>query len=107
MSERLTREREAWKANGLTTEERSAEASGLRRREARCREGFHGLICDLALLHRYRWDAACAPTVDPCADVLVEPRGSRDLVGESVEFTHLIQQGLELLLVDSHEAEQA
>jgi hypothetical protein len=75
-------------------------------RELRFLEYLHDLIRDLALFGRKRrriWVPA-----QTSAYVRVHPGArARELVGELVQITHLLEQRLELDVVDGHDRQQA
>jgi hypothetical protein len=86
----------------LPAEERAVELPGLRGREPRLRERLHGLVRDLPLLRRERRNVASPAQTS--ANVRVDPRSlSRDVVRESVQRSHLLEQRLEPLVIDRQE----
>ena len=88
--------------DSLSTEERSLEQARLGRRQPRRRERLHNVVSDLSLFRRKRrWVPIPAHA---SADVRVNPRAfARNLVGESMQVAHLLEQRLELRVVDGHD----
>ena len=84
------------------SEEHSIELSRLRRGQSWLREHVDDLVGQVSLPERERRRVAVVPA-QPRTNVRVESHLlARDLVGEPVQVSHLLQQGLELLVVDRH-----
>lgn len=74
----------------------------MRGRELGLREYLHDFVGDLPLLGRKRRRVSVPAQTG--ADVRVEPRVlARELVGESVQLTNLVEKRLERRIVDGHE----
>lgn len=88
--------------NGLSSEEHAVELTRLGARQARLRKQFDHLVCKISLLSWKRRRVAVVPA-QPSTNVCVEPHLlARDLVGNPVELLHLLEQGLELIVVNGH-----
>ena len=87
-------------------EEGSIELSRLRGGQSWLREHVDNLIGQVPLPGRKGWRVSIVPA-QPRTDVGVEPHFlARDLVGEPVQVSHLLEQGLELHVVDRHLASE-
>ena len=83
-------------------EEGSIELSRLRGRQSWLREQVDDLIGQVPLPGRKGRRVSIVPA-QPRTDMGVEPHFlARDLVGEPVQVSHLLEQGLELHVVDRH-----
>lgn len=88
--------------DGLSSEEDAVELTRLGARQPRFRKQFDHLICKIPLLSWKRRRVAVVPA-EAGTNVCVEPhRLARDFVGNPVELLHLLEQGLELIVVDGH-----
>jgi hypothetical protein len=89
-------------ANVLPAEESPLELPKLGRRKPRRRECLHDFIRDLPLFWRqHRRVAAPAQTG---ANVRVHPRAlARELIGESMQVLHLLEQRLKLVVGNRHD----
>lgn len=88
--------------DGLSSEEDAVELTRLGARQPRFRKQFDHLICKISLLSWKRRRVAVVPA-EPGTNVCVEPHLlARDFVGNPVELLHLLEQGLELIVVDGH-----
>jgi len=87
---------------GSASEERSIELTRLRGRETWLREYVDHFLGQVPLPRRKRRRVALVPA-QPRTNVRVEPHLlAHELVGKSVQVSHLFEQGLELLVVDRH-----
>lgn len=87
---------------GLSSEEDAVELTRLGARQPRLRKQFDHLICEISLLSWKGRRVAVVPA-EPGTNVCVEPHLlARDFVGNPVELLHLLEQGLELIVVDGH-----
>lgn len=78
------------------------ELTRLGARQPRLGKQFDHLICKISLLSWKRRRVAVVPA-EPGTNVCVEPHLlARDFVGNPVELLHLLEQGLELIVVDGH-----
>lgn len=85
----------------LLAEESSVQLSTLPGRKPWLLEHFHDLICELPLLSRKR--GRIGVPVQTSANVCVDPRARVwELVRESVQVAHLLEERLELGVVDRH-----
>jgi hypothetical protein len=88
--------------SGLSSEEDAVELTRLGARQPRLGKQFDHLICKFSLLSWKRRRVAVVPA-EPGTNVCVEPHLlARDFVGNPVELLHLLEQGLELIVVDGH-----
>ena len=88
--------------SGLSSEEDAVELTRLGARQPRLGKQFDHLICKISLLSWKRRRVAVVPA-EPGTNVCVEPHLlARDFVGNPVELLHLLEQGLELIVVDGH-----
>jgi hypothetical protein len=88
--------------DGLPPEENAMQLTRLRGRQARLRQRLDHLVCKVSLLSWKRRRVAVVPA-QPRPNVCVEPHLlARDFVGKAVELLHLLEQGLELIVVDRH-----
>lgn len=87
---------------GLSSEEDAVELTRLGARQPRLRKQFDHLVCEISLLSWKGRRVAVVPA-ESGTNVCVEPHLlARDFVGNPVELLHLLEQGLELIVVDGH-----
>jgi hypothetical protein len=87
-------------ADELPVEERSVQLARLRAGEAGSLESLYRFLGDPRLVRRKQWRVVTP--FKASADVLLEPRRTRELVREAVQLTNLIEERLENRVIERH-----